>query len=117
MTNPFTGKVLKPFMANKKTYIISFAIVVMGIFQALGIHVPDWAMWIAGGSGLAAHRASINGIASAVDDIGGMITEVSEATSDQVVSATSKVIAVTATNEYQNATETGKTDLLNQSQN
>lgn len=119
-TNPFANKALVPFLAGKKTYIMVAGIVICGVLESLGVQVPYWILGLVGGGTIAAHKASIDRIASVIDDVGNMVTYTAAAQTASVVvappSALDLVHRVSQTPEYQAAKETVKTDMLNQSQ-
>lgn len=114
MVIPFTNKKFLPWADNHKTYIGAAAIIVLGVLQAFGIHVPDWVMWIAGGSTIAAHRASITGLAAAIDDIGSMVMY--QNVGQPNPTPYSEVHNVSIQPVYQAASEVNQTKMLNESQ-
>lgn len=62
----FMGRTLLSFADNKKTYLVAGAIVVVGVAQGLGYHIPDWVLWVLGAGGLSAHR---NAVAQVQEDV------------------------------------------------
>lgn len=118
--SPFAGKSLVPFLAGKKTYLMAATILGLGVLESLGVHVPVWILTLVGAGTVAAHKASIDRLASVIDDIGGLVTYTAAAQTASVVvappSATDKVHQVTQTPAYRSASETEQTEMLNESQ-
>lgn len=121
-TNPFKDKAVVPFLAGKKTYIMLGLIVACGVAEAFGYQVPMWLWTVLGAGTVAAHKASIDRIASVVQDLGGMVTYTADQTSltnarlSAVQSAVSQVKQATQTPAYETASEEKKTEMLNESQ-
>lgn len=73
--NLLSGRSLLSFASNKKTYFFAGGVVVCGVLQSMGVHVPDWLMFVFGGSAIIAHRASVTNLANAIDDIYLMVSQ------------------------------------------
>lgn len=48
------------FTSGKKTYLTVALGIAFGLAQALGIHVPDWLIWMTGFSALGFHRSALS---------------------------------------------------------
>lgn len=118
------GKSLLSLSAGYRTYLGVAMIIGLGAAQGLGVHIPDWLMWIVGGGTIAAHRQSITGLANAIQDIATMVTITAVPSTAIMTSSTpvatltseQKVAVVASSAAFKHATEQAKTVALNNSQ-
>lgn len=109
------------FAKNKKTYAAVAVGLVIGVINALdsngvtAIHIPGWFNWIIGFCGLGALRAGVqNSAQQTTNDIANLFMLVRGQLDPSP--AVIKVQQVAQTPAYNSASETEKTDLLNESQ-
>ena len=47
------------FLAGKKTYIVAFLIATLGLLEAFGVNLPEWATYILAAAGVTTTRMAI----------------------------------------------------------
>lgn len=63
------GKKIMKFLDGKKTYVVAVLTIGLGIAQAFGIQIPEWAWTVLTGLGLIAGRDAVRKITEATSVI------------------------------------------------